>query len=275
MEFTLNNKLAIPSIGFGTWQLTENVENVIANAIKANYKHIDTAAVYGNEAEIGAALKKLNTNRSDIFLTSKVWNTDRGYDSTIKAFEESLNKLQTNYLDLYLIHWPTKNTEADWESKNAETWRALEYLYKQGKVKAIGVSNFLVHHLESLLEVCEIKPMVNQIEYHPGYLQTETVNYCKANDILVEAWSPIGSGRLLQNETLHTIAEKYQVSVAQLCIQFALQNGILPLPKSTNPKNIVANIAFTPFVIAMEDVEVLTNMSETGFSGLLPDLVPF
>ena len=275
MEFTLNNKLAIPAIGFGTWQLTENVENVITEAIKANYKHIDTAAVYGNEAEIGAALKKLNTNRSDIFLTSKVWNTDRGYDSTIKAFEESLNKLQTNYLDLYLIHWPTKNTEADWESKNAETWRALEYLYKQGKVKAIGVSNFLVHHLESLLEVCEIKPMVNQIEYHPGYLQTETVNYCKANDILVEAWSPIGSGRLLQNETLHTIAEKYQVSVAQLCIQFALQNGILPLPKSTNPKNIVANIAFTPFVIAMEDVEVLTNMSETGFSGLLPDLVPF
>jgi len=275
MEFILNNKVSIPAIGFGTWQLTDNVEKVITQAIQANYKHIDTAAVYGNEAAIGSALKNATINREDIFITSKVWNTNRGYQNTLNAFEESLTKLQTNYLDLYLIHWPVKNSENNWEQLNAETWRALEYLYKQGKVRAIGVSNFLVHHLESLLDNCEIKPMVNQIEYHPGYTQNETVIYCKANDILVEAWSPIGSGKLLQNETLLKIAAKYNVTVAQLCIQFALQNNILPLPKSTNPVNIVSNIQFSSFVISIDDMKILNGMDETGFSGLLPDLVAF
>ncbi|UYW01637.1 aldo/keto reductase [Flavobacterium agricola] len=275
MSFILNNKLTIPAIGFGTWQLTEDVEKVITEAVKAGYKHIDTAAAYGNEAAIGATLKKLNVNRETIFLTSKVWKSDLGYESTLKAFEQSLHNLQTDYLDLYLIHWPVKNSESNWEQVNAETWRALEYLYKNGKVKAIGVSNFLVHHLESLLENSTIKPMVNQIEYHPGYLQPETVTYCKAADILVEAWSPIGSGRLLQDSTLVKMAKKYNVQVAQLCIQFALQNNIVPLPKSTNSKNIAANIQFEPFVIAQEDLNEIYDMNEVGFSGLLPDLVPF
>lgn len=275
MEFILHNGVSIPAIGFGTWQLTDNVENVISEAIKANYKHIDTAAVYGNEAEIGAALKKLAVKREAIFITSKVWNTDRGYEATIKAFDDSLAKLQTSYLDLYLIHWPVKNTETNWEEINAETWRALEYLYKQGKIKAIGVSNFLPHHLEALLQVCEIKPMVNQIEFHPGYTQNEAVAYCQSNDILVEAWSPIGRGRLLQDPVLLAMAAKYNVSVAQLCIQFALQNNILPLPKSATPANIMSNINFTPFVLATTDFETLLNLPETGFSGLLPDSVDF
>jgi len=275
MDFQLNNQLRIPAIGFGTWQLTENVETVIGQALQAGYKHIDTAAVYANEAEIGNALKKFSVPREDIFITSKVWNTERGYDATINAFEESLKKLQTEYLDLYLIHWPTKNTEPDWERKNAETWRALEYLYKQKKVKAIGVSNFLVHHLQALLDDCQIKPMVNQIEYHPGYLQPEVVNFCKVNDILVQAWSPLGSGKLLQDPTLVALASKYQVSVAQLCIQFALQHNILPLPKSSTLANIQSNIQFATFIIQQQDCESIYKMKETGFSGLLPDSVPF
>lgn len=269
----LNNGLAIPTVGFGTWQLTENVENVIKEALAAGYTHIDTAAVYGNEEEIGNALQ--GADRSSIFLTSKVWNTDRGYDSTLKAFEESLKRLKTDYLDLYLIHWPANANRENPKQENAETWRALETLYKEGKVKAIGLSNFLKEHVEDILAVAEVKPMVNQLEFHPGYLQEETIAFCKANDIVVEAWSPIGSGRLLDDAELAAIAANYDVSVATLCIQFALQEGVVVLPKSTNPKNIKSNLQFERFTISAEDIARIKAMPQAGFSGLNPAEVEF
>ncbi|TYP96671.1 diketogulonate reductase-like aldo/keto reductase [Sphingobacterium allocomposti] len=271
----LYNGVEIPAIGFGTWQLTERIEEVTGTALKVGYKHIDTAAVYGNEREIGNAIKASGIDRSSLFITSKVWNSDRGYDNTLKAFEASLERLQTEYLDLYLIHWPANAKRENAPQENADTWRALEELYAAGKVRAIGLSNFLKHHVAAILEVASVKPMVNQLEIHPGYLQTETVEYCRENEMVVEAWSPIGSGRLLQDETLVALAVKYGVSVATLCIQFLLQQGLVVLPKSTNPKNIESNLHFDRFVIADEDVNAIKNMAISGFSGLNPDEIGF
>lgn len=271
----LNNGLHIPKIGFGTWQITENVDLIIHTALQAGYRHIDTAVLYGNETEIGHAIKNAEINREEIFLTTKVWNTHRGYENVLQSFEESLNKLQTDYIDLYLLHWPEKTSTENWDEINASSWRALEEVYLQGKVKAIGVSNFMLIHLDSLLKKCSIKPMVNQIEYHPGYLQDEVITYCKDRNIAIAAWSPIGSGRLLQHPLLKDLAQKYHISVAQLCIQFALQNDIIVLPKSTNKENIINNINLPKFTIDEHDMALIKNMEEAGFSGLHPDKVDF
>lgn len=271
----LNNGLEMPVIGFGTWKLTENVEAVIAEALKVGYKHIDTAAIYRNETEIGNALQQEGVDRSSIFLTSKVWNTDRGYDATIAAFEQSLERLKTDYLDLYLIHWPANKKQANAKEINVATWRAMQTLYSSGKVKAIGLSNFLKHHVEDILETAEIKPMVNQLEFHPGYLQDETVSFCKANDIVVQAWSPIGSGSLLNDEELKVIAANYDVPVATLCIQFALQEGLVVLPKSATAENINANLNFTRFRISDADMQQIKAMPLKGFSGNNPDTLEF
>lgn len=271
----LNNGLHIPKIGFGTWQITENVDLIIHTALQAGYRHIDTAVLYGNETEIGHAIKNAGINREEIFLTTKVWNTHRGYENVLQSFEESLNKLQTDYIDLYLLHWPEKTSTENWDEINASSWRALEEVYLQGKVKAIGVSNFMLIHLDSLLKKCSIKPMVNQIEYHPGYLQDEVITYCKDRNIAIAAWSPIGSGRLLQHPLLKDLAQKYHISVAQLCIQFALQNDIIVLPKSTNKENIINNINLPKFTIDEHDMALIKNMEEAGFSGLHPDKVDF
>lgn len=276
--FKLSNNIEIPAIGFGTWQIEdgENVINATLNAIKEGYTHIDTAFFYHNEKGIGQAIKQSNKKREELFITTKVWNTDRGYNETLKAFETSLANLQLDYIDLYLIHWPANATQFDnWKEINTQTWKALEKLYKDGKVKAIGVCNFMVNHLEALLENCEIKPMINQIEFHPGHTQNEVVAFCKKNNILVEAWSPIGQGRILDHVLLKSIAAKHNVNVGQLCIQFALQQGILPLPKSENPKNIKNNLHFEPFVISDEDMNEILKMPSTGFSGLNPNEVPF
>jgi len=272
---TLINGTKIPTIGLGTWRITENVEQTIDTALQAGYEHIDTAVAYGNEEAIGRAIKASNKNRKDIFLTTKIWNTDRGYEKVLKSFHESLERLQTDYVDLLLLHWPEKTSTENWEAINASSWKALEELYLSGKVKAIGVSNFMVVHLNSLLKKCSIKPMVNQIEFHPGYLQEEVVTFCKEHSIEVEAWSPIGSGRLLQHPLLKDLAQKYHISVAQLCIQFALQNGLIVLPKSTNPTNIKNNLHLPKFIIDDHDMALIKNMEETGWSGLDPDKVDF
>lgn len=273
----LNNGTGIPCIGFGTWQTPDGEVAVktVKTAIESGYRHIDAAAVYGNEISVGEGIKESGISRQDLFVTSKVWNTERGYKKTLAAFEKTLSELQLDYLDLYLIHWPSsKNKFENWEEINLSTWKAMTELYRQGKIKAIGVSNFLPHHLEALCKT-DISPMVNQIEYHPGFMQNEAVDFCRKNNITVEAWSPLGTGKMLNNEILKEIAVKYQKSTAQLCVRWCLQNNVIPLPKSVTPNRITENINVFDFEISEEDMKKINAMDYCGGSGLNPDLIDF
>lgn len=275
--FKLSNGGEIPKVGFGTWQTPdgETAVNAVTQALVSGYRHIDTAAAYKNEGSVGKAIRESGVAREDIFITSKLWNEDRGYENTKKAFENTLKELGTDYLDLYLIHWPANEKQFDdWKEINLDTWKAMTELYKEGKIKAIGVSNFMTNHLEALLDA-EVKPMVNQIEYHPGYTQDAVVDLCRKHDILVEAWSPIGSGRLLENEDLTKIADKYEKSVAQLCIRYVLQNDVLPLPKSVTPSRIEENTDIFDFEIMEQDMKTIDAMENVGFSGMDPNDVDF
>lgn len=276
-SFTLVNGYKIPCVGFGTWQTPDGDTAVssVKAALSLGYKHIDTAAVYGNEKSVGTGIAESKVSREELFVTSKVWNKDRGYEKTIAAFNKTLSDLGLDYLDLYLIHWPANAKQfSNWDEINLETWRAMTQLYKEGKIRAIGVSNFLPHHLKSLMKT-EIPPMVNQIEFHPGQMQNETVDYCKKHNMLVEAWSPLGTGRMLSNETLKEIAAKYNKSVAQLCIRWCLQNEVLPLPKSVTPSRIQENSEIFDFVISNEDMSLVNSMEYCGGSGMNPDEVKF
>ena len=277
-NFKLSNGIEIPAIGFGTWLLEgEKVTEPLKIALEKGYTHIDTAAIYKNEKEIGAVLKADNVDRSKLFITSKCWNSERGYEKALAAFEQTLADLQTDYLDLYLIHWPANETQFpdNWAELNAGTWRAFEEIYKSGKAKSIGVSNFNINHLEALFETAEIKPMVNQIEIHPGHSQPELVDFCKQHDLLVEAWSPLGSGRILENELIVSLSDKYNVSVGQICINYCLAKEILPLPRSSSEKNIEANLTSNNFKLSAEDVKAIDEMPADGFSGLNPSMVEF
>lgn len=277
-NYRLRNGVLIPSIGFGTWQSPEG--NVTVDAIKcaldSGYRHIDCAAAYGNEKSIGLGIKESCVKRNDIFVTSKVWNTERGYDSTLRAFDKTCSDLCLDYLDLYLIHWPASaNQFADWQEINAKTWKAMERLYNEGRVRSIGVSNFLPHHLEALATTAMVPVMVNQIEYHPGFMQKECVDYCKQHNILVEAWSPLGRRRLFDNELLISIGAKHGKSVAQVCIRWELQHGVRPLPKSVTPERIKQNIDVFDFTLSPDDMTAIDNMSLCGESGLHPDKIDF
>ena len=274
---TLINGVQIPSVGFGTWQIPDGDDctTAVKCAIEAGYRHIDTAAMYKNERSVGEAVRSCQIAREDIFVTSKLWNKCRGYDMTFSGFERTMEKLGLEYLDLYLIHWPASPSQYDdFDRINLQTWRAMIDIYKSGRVKAIGVSNFLPHHLASLCE-CEIAPMVNQIELHPGYLQKETIDFCRERGIVIEAWSPLGSGRVLSDERLMRIADKYGKSTAQISVRWCLENGFIPLPRSSNQARIKENIDVFDFELSDEDIEEINSFEVFGTSGYHPDEIDF
>ncbi|MEN8075793.1 aldo/keto reductase [Clostridioides difficile] len=244
----LANGIKIPSIGFGTYKSGDESEtiDVVKYALNKGYRQIDTAAFYGNEEAIGKGIKESSVKREDIFLVTKVWNDNHGYSNTIKAFEESVRKLGVEYLDLLLVHWPTK--------LNSETWRAFEDLYELGKVRAIGVCNFKKGHLEELKKTSRIMPMVNQIEIHPCFGQKELVDYCKDNNIQVVAWSPIMRGKLLEVPLMVELAEKYDRSIAQIALRWHIQKDIIPIPKSSHYGRISDNINVFDFELSNEDI---------------------
>lgn len=267
-NYILSNNVKIPQIGFGTSLIVgqECVEN-IKDALKAGYRHIDTASVYKNEKEIGQAIKESGISRKEIFITSKVWKDSMGYENTIKSFNQTIKDLNVEYIDLFLIHWPCNKDK----QINIETWKALEELYEQGKVKAIGLSNFLKHHLQIILDNCKIKPMVDQIEYHPGLTREETVQFCKENNIIVEAWAPLGKGKMLSNESLVEIAKKYNKSVAQICLRWCIQNEIIPLPKSSNKERMGQNLDIFDFKLSEKDMNFINTMDFFAGSDMDPN----
>ena len=252
----LSNGIKIPSIGFGTYKSGDNNETaeIVKYALECGYRQIDTASFFGFEVGIGNAIKESKVKREDIFLVTKLWNDDHGYDKTIEAFNNSLKRLQIEYLDLYLIHWPNK--------LNAETWRAFEDLYKAGKVKAIGVCNFKIGHLEELKKTAKIMPMVNQVEVHPQSSKNEMLNYCIENNIQLIAWSPIMRGKLFTNELMLNLSEKYQKSVAQVILRWHIQRGVIPIPKSSNKTRIKENLNVFDFEISNEDMKSIYMLNE-------------
>jgi diketogulonate reductase-like aldo/keto reductase len=276
--FTLSNGVQIPCVGFGTWQTPDGdvaVSSVKA-ALKAGYRHIDTAAAYGNEESVGRAIKESGVPRKEIFLTTKLWNTEHGYDSALRAFEESAGKLGTDYVDLYLIHWPNPvKFRGNWQQANADTWKAFEELYKAGKVRAIGISNFHERHIEPLLKTAAVAPQVNQFRLCPGNTQDAVVEYSRSKNILLEAYSPLGVGKALGSLEIKAFADKYGRSAAQICIRWSLQRGYLPLPKSVTPERIEANTKVFDFEISAEDMEKIAALTGIGGTDRNPDEIDF
>lgn len=265
----LNNGVRMPWLGLGVWKTKEGDEVVqaVQHALEAGYRSIDTAAVYGNEAGVGQAIQASSIPRDQLFVTTKVWNADQGYDSTLRAFEESRRKLQLEVIDLYLIHWPGKD-------KYKETWKALEKLYKDGLVRAIGVSNFKVHHLEDLLQDSEIVPAVNQVEFHPLLIQQELRTFCKEHKIQLEAWSPLMQGNL-DLPLLSELAGKYGKTPAQIILRWDLQHGVVTIPKSIRESRIRENIDVFDFTLSDEDMARLDGLNQDHRFGPDPDHIDF
>lgn len=271
---TLYNGVKMPWFGLGVFKVEEGPElvNAVKFAIKHGYRSIDTAAIYGNEEGVGQAIREAITEygikREELFITSKVWNSDLGYETTLKAYETSLAKLGLDYLDLFLIHWPV-------EGKYKDAWRALETLYQAGRVKAIGVSNFQVHHLEDVMKDAEIKPMVNQVEYHPMLTQAEVKAFCDNNEIQFEAWSPLMQGQLFDNPLLKNLANKYNKTAAQIILRWDLQNGVVTIPKSTKELRIIENSSLFDFELTIEDMDQINNLNQNHRVGPDPDNIDF
>lgn len=271
--YQLANGTKIPVIGFGTWQSADGDEayHAVLDALNAGYRHIDTAAAYGNEDSVGKAIKDSGVDRDELFVTTKLWNADHGYDATKKALETSLAKLGLDYVNLYLIHWANPVAFRDnWEEMNAGSWRAMEEAYDAGKTKAIGVSNFRPKHLDALLKTAKVTPMVNQLFINPSDLEPEVVAYNDAHHILTEAYSPFGTGKLVKNEGITAIAEKYGKSVPQLILRWQLQHGFLPLPKSVHTQYIQANTEIFDFNLAHTDMTQLDEAFK-GVAGYAQD----
>lgn len=273
----LVNGVNIPCIGYGTWQTPagEVAAVSVRAALEAGYRHIDAASAYGNEEGVGEGIQTSGVRRDEIFLTSKLNNPDHGYEQTKRAFAESLKALKTDYLDLYLIHWPNPiSCRNNWEEMNAATWKAMEELYESGQIKAIGVSNFRQHHFEALAKTANVAPMVNQISLSPGLTQTSICSYCQEHGMVMEAYSPLGTGRILQLEEMRYFAEKYNHSIAQICIRWSLQMGFIPLPKSINASRIRENINVFDFKLSDEDVSTIASI-QSGSVARDPDTINF
>ena len=276
--YKLSNGVEIPCVGFGMWQTPDDETGVnsVISAINAGYTHIDTAQAYGNEGCVGEALRRTGADREKLFITTKIWNNNHSYDLVMSSFEDSLKKLDTSYVDLLLIHWPNPIAFRDhWEDANAETWKAMEELCKAGKARAIGISNFRSHHIDALLKTAEIAPMVNQIRLCPGETQDETVDYSRAKGMILEAYSPLGTGKIFDVPEMKEIAEKYGKSIAQICVRWSLQRGYLPLPKSVTPSRIEENLKVFDFELEESDVKLIADLKGcVGLSGD-PDTKPF
>lgn len=276
--FILNNGVKIPCVGFGTW-LAEDGDsciNAVKAALKCGYRHIDTAAGYGNEESVGIAIRESGIPREELFITSKLNNPDHGYEKTKVAFETTMQKLGCDYLDLYLIHWPNPLPYRDcWEETNAGSWKAMEEFYQEGRIKAIGLSNFHPHHMEALRKTATVAPMVNQIRLCPGDINEKIVSYCQEHNILLEAYSPLGHGQIFEVPLMQELAEKYQKSIAQICIRFSLQMGFLPLPKSVTESRIQENVDIFDFSIEDGDMERIKGLEGCCGYARNPDEAPF
>jgi len=277
--YTLSDGLKIPKIGFGTYN-EEFADNkaVILEAIECGYRFFDTASLYETERSLGNALKESGIARTDVIIETKLWIDEMGAENVRKAFDKSLNRLQTDYIDIYMMHWP-RQTGADdekWKELDAETWLAMERLVRQGKVKHLGLSNFLPHHLKNILENSSIKPVVDQLELHPGYSQEAAVAFCKTNGILPMAWSPLGRGRenaTIGNAILVRLAKKYGKSIQQINLRFLLQKGILPIPKASSKEHMKANLEVFDFELSEDDMYMISYMPQTAWLGEHPDFV--
>lgn len=266
-EITLNNGLNMPLFGLGTYQAHgREVEKAVRTALDEGYRLIDTAAMYGNEDEVGKAIRESGIERNEIFVTTKLWNSDHGYENTLKAFESSLTNLDIEYIDLFLIHWPVEGLRAD-------TWRAFEELYAGEKLNAIGVSNYLVRHLKDLLDIAQVPPAVNQVEFSPFLYQKELLEFCRDNHIWLEAYSPLTKGRKLDDPTLKSIAAKYDKSVAQILIRWSLQHEIITIPKSSHPERIQENAQVFDFGLSDEDMKEMDSMNEDLHTAWNPSTV--
>ncbi len=276
--YTLSNGVKIPCVGYGTYKTPDGevCAEGVRVALENGYRHIDTAEFYANEKGVGEGIKRSGISRDEIFVTTKLWNTHQGYDSTLFSFDESLKKLGLETVDLYLVHWPIANDyRAEYPRRFLDTWRAFEELYKNGRVHAIGVCNCQKHHLNVLFGECEVKPMVNQIEYHYGFRDEETVAFSKENGMIVEAWAPLCKGRFFGLEPLKSIAEKYGKTEAQILVRYLLEHGTLPLPKSVTPERIIENADVFDFALSVDDVELLDSFEGVGRLGSHPDYVTF
>lgn len=267
---TLNNQVEMPQLGFGVFRSAEGQETyqAVRWALEAGYRHIDTAMIYGNEESVGNAIRDSGIPRADIFLTTKLWNNDMRRDRQDEALQESLDRLQVDYLDLYLIHWPVAG-------KYHESWKKLEAMYRTGKVRAIGVSNFQQHHLETILEDAEIVPAVNQVELHPQLSQVPLVEFCKSKGIAVEAWSPLGGGELVSDPRLAEIGARYNKSGVQVILRWDLQRGIITIPKSVHKERIISNTQVFDFELSREDMALINNLNEDKRTGADPDTFTF
>ena len=268
--FELHNGVQMPYFGLGVYLTKDGNEviNAVKEALNHGYRHVDTAAIYNNEEGVGAGIRQSNVDRKEMFLVSKVWNTDQGYDSTLKAFDASLKRLGTDYLDLYLIHWPKGEL-------SKETWKAMERLYKEKRVRAIGVSNFMQHHLEELLTSAETVPMVNQMEFHPYLVQQDLVDFCQSKGIQYEAWSPLMQGNIFDLDSMKRMAAKYNKTIAQIVLRWDLQKGVVTIPKSSNKNRIIANADIFNFELAEEDIQALDDLDRGKRFGPDPDNFDF